>query len=164
MRSLVMPLAGSDEEAAAAIEEVRGREAWLAVRLQLSRDFGLTKLEALTVDPVKGLRSWGLVVGQNPFIAQSRLSAPRAVPALTPAVLDRLQRAAVFFDQARRETSVLEGDLRHRSLRQRRVFARHQLDESMFFASASSTTLDSFREGPKWAFRARQALQLALAA
>lgn len=164
LQSLVLPLQGSADEAAAAIEEIRGREAWLAFRLQLSRDFGLTKLEALTVDPVKGLRAWGLVVGQNPFIAQSRLSAPRAVPATSPAALDRLRQAARYFEQARQETAGFEGDLRNRSLRQRRVFERHQLDEAMFFAAASSTTLDSFRLGPKWAFRAKHALRLALAA
>ena len=164
LQSLVLPVQGSADEAVAVIEEVRGREAWLAVRLQLSRDFGLTKLEALTVDPVKGLRAWGLLVGQNPFIVQSRLAAPRAVPATSPGALDRLRKAATFFEQARQETAGFEGDLRNRSLRQRRVFERHQLDEAMFFAAASSTTLDSFRLGTKWAFRAKQALRLALAA
>lgn len=164
LQSLVLPLQGTDVEAAAVISDVRGREAWLAIRLQLSRDFGLTKLEALTVDPVKGLRPWGLVVGHNPFIAQSRLSAPRAVPATSPAALEHLRQAAVFFEQARQETAGFEGDLRNRSLRQRRFFERHQLDEAMFFASVSSTTLDALRLGPKWAFRAKQTLRLALAA
>jgi hypothetical protein len=34
----------------------------------------------------------------------------------------------------------------------------------MFFANASSTVLESFRQGSKWAFRARKPLELALAA
>jgi TPR repeat protein len=164
LATLVLPLAGSDEDAMSAIVELRRSDPWLAVRLQLSRDFGLTKLEALTVDPADGLRPWGLVVGRNPFIDQSRLSAPRAIPAISPDALADLQRAAAFFEQTRQDASAIEGDLRRRSLRQRRAFAQHHIDETLFFASATSTALDSLRRGPKWAFKARQALHMALVA
>ncbi len=164
LRSLVLPLAGDDDAARVTIEQVRQSDPWLAVRLALARDFGLTKLEALCVDPVEGLRSWGLLVGKNPFITQNRLSAPRAVPAVTPEALEGLQRAAAFFEQSRSDSNAFEGDLRRRSVRQRRAFERFGLDESMFFAEATSTKLESFRLGPKWAFRARQPLELALAA
>ena len=126
--------------------------------------FGLTKLEALTVDPAQGERAWGLVVGRNPFICQTRLSAPRAVPALSPAILVDLRRAAAFFEQARGKAGGIEGDLRRRSLVQRRAFERHHLVETMFFAKVSSTVLDALRHGPKWAFRSRQPLQSALSA
>jgi hypothetical protein len=54
--------------------------------------------------------------------------------------------------------------LRRRSLRQRRAFERHGLSEEMFFATATSMTLEALRFGPKWAFRAKAPLQLALAA
>ena len=164
LETLVLPLAGTDAQATAAIEEIQRHDPWLAVRLRLSRDFGLTKLEALTVDPVQGERAWGLVVGRNPFISQTRLSAPRAVPALSPAILIALRRAAAFFEQARGKAGSIEGDLRRRSLVQRRAFERHHLDEDMFFAKASSTVLDALRHGPKWAFRSRQPLQSALSA
>lgn len=163
LRSLVLPLEGDDAQAAAAIELVRRGDPWLAVRMQLARHFGLTKLEALCVDPVDGLRPWGLVVGKNPFISQIRLSAPRAVPALNAAALDAARRAASFFGQSQRDAPAFEGDLRKRSLRQRRVFERHGLDEAMFFASATAMTLEALRLGPKWAFRAKEPLQLALA-
>lgn len=162
--SLVLPLEGDESAARAAIEQVRQSDPWLAVRLTLARDFGLTKLEALSVDPVEGRRPWGLLVGQNPFIAQARLSAPRAVPALTAQVLQNLARAAAFFEQSRGDGSAFEGDLRRRSVRQRRVFERLGLSEDLFFATASSRRLEAFRLGPKWAFRARQPLALALAA
>ena len=33
------------------------------------------------------MRPWGLVVGKNPFISQIRLSAARAIPALSDAAL-----------------------------------------------------------------------------
>jgi len=164
MKSLVLPLEGSDADAAAAIELVRHDDPWLAVRLQLAREFGLTKLEALCVDPAEGMRPWGLVVGKNPFITQIRLSAARAIPALSGAAMDVLKRAAAFFGQASRDAMAFEGDLRRRSLRQRRAFERHGLDEAMFFATATSMTLEALRFGPKWAFRAKEPLQMALAA
>ncbi|MBC8056138.1 MAG: sel1 repeat family protein [Rhizobiales bacterium] len=164
MQSLVLPLDGADAQAASAIELVRRDDPWLAVRMQLSRHFGLTKLEALCVDPADGLRPWGLVVGKNPFISQIRLSAARAIPALSDAAIDAARRAASFFGQSSRDAQAFEGDLRRRSLRQRRAFERHGLDESMFFATATSMTLEALRLGPKWAFRAKEPLQLALAA
>jgi len=143
---------------------VRHDDPWLAVRLQLAREFGLTKLEALCVDPAEGMRPWGLVVGKNPFITQIRLSAARAIPAMSDTAMSVLKRAAAFFGQASRDAMAFEGDLRRRSLRQRRAFERHGLDEAMFFATATSMTLEALRFGPKWAFRAKEPLQMALAA
>ena len=64
---------------------------------------------------------------------------------------------------SRREALAVEGDLRRRSVRQRRAFEKHSLDDAMFFANATSMTLESLRLGPKWAFRARQPLRTALA-
>lgn len=163
LKSLVLPLEGHDEDADAAIEAVMREDPRLATRLRMSRDFGLTKLEALCVDPTEGLRLWGLVVGKNPFIQQIKLSAPRAVPAISPTALQNLRRAAAFFEQGRQDAEAIEGDLRRRSLRQRRAFERYHLQDSMFFAEANSTTLESLRIGSKWAFRARHPLELALA-
>ncbi len=164
LQSLVLPLEGSDAAAAAAIELVRRDDPWLAARMALARHFGLTKLEALCVDPIDGLRPWGIVVGKNPFISQIRLSAARAIPALDVSALEAARRAASFYGQAQREAPLFEGDLRRRSRRQRSAFERHGIDEAMFFAQANATTLEALRLGPKWAFRAREPLQLALAA
>jgi TPR repeat protein len=164
LRSLVLPVAGSDAEAQFAVEQLRRHEPWLAARLGLARAFGLTKLEALCVDPVDGLRDWGLVVGRNPFIAQVRLSAPRAVPAVSDQALAQARQAAALFGRSAGEGLAAEGDLRARSSRQRRLFDRLGLDEAMFFADASAMTLESLRLGAKWAYRAREPLGLALAA
>ena len=131
--------------------------------MALARHYGLTKLEALCVDPADGLRPWGLVVGRNPFISQIRLSAARAIPALDEAALDALRRAAAFYAHAQREAPLFEGDLRRRTRRLRRAFERHGVAEAMFFAQASATTLEALRLGSKWAFRAREPLQSALA-
>ncbi|WP_284616743.1 hypothetical protein [Aquabacterium humicola] len=163
--SLVLPVADDDDDdAQQAIEELRRSDPWLAIRLQLARVFGLTKLEALSVDPAEGLRPWGLVVGRNPFVSQSRLAAPRAIPALSAAAMEAARQAASFFGQARGDARSAEGDLRRRSARQRRAFERLGLDDSMFFAEATAMTLEALRLGPKWAFRARQPLRSALAA
>lgn len=161
--SLVLPVAGDRDEALAAIEELAPTEPWLAMRLLVARHFGLTKLEALSMDACSGLRPWGLVVGRNPFVSQARLAAPRAVPARSREAQKALRRAAAFFEQEGTGLNATQGNLRRRSLQQRRSFERHGLDVSMFFAAASSTTLDSLRHGSKWAFRTRDALRAALA-
>lgn len=163
LHSLVLPLPGDDATAEAAIERVREDDPWVALRMALARHYGLTKLEALCVDPADGLRPWGLVVGRNPFISQIRLSAARAIPALDEAALDALRRAAAFYAHAQREAPLFEGDLRRRTRRVRRAFERHGVAEAMFFAQASATTLEALRLGSKWAFRAREPLQSALA-
>ncbi len=158
LRSLVLPVGGTDAEAAWALSMVQEHDVGLAARLALARAFGLTKLEALSVDPVQGLRPWGLVVGRNPFIVQARLSAPRAVPAVDGAAQQVAERAATLFRQI-----PAGGDLRVRSLRQRRLFERLGLAETLFFADASASVLDTLRLGPKWAHRTRAPLSLALA-
>ncbi|MDT7837228.1 hypothetical protein [Aquabacterium sp. OR-4] len=162
LQSLVLPVQGSDAEAAWGIAQVQQSDPWLAARLQLARSFGLTKLEGLCVDVVDGHRPWGLVVGRNPFIQQVRLAAPRAIPATGGAAQQALQQAVLLYGQARGAAG--EGDLRTRSLRQRRLFERLGLDEALYFADASATTLEALRLGSKWAWRARQPLSDALAA
>jgi hypothetical protein len=163
MASLVLPLPGSDDEALAAAAEVHRHDPWLGHRLQLARLFGLTKLEALSVDPAAGARAWGLVVGPNPFVAQVRLAAPRAVPALSQRASGALRQAAAFFGAVLPDSSAVEGGLRKRSLQQRRLFDRLQLSEHLFFAQASSAQRDALRIGARWAHRARGALRQALA-
>ena len=162
LRSLVLPVAGSETEATLAIDAIRPQDPWMACRLRTARDFGLTKLEAMSVDVVAGVRPWGLVVGPNPFISQARLSAPRAVPALTPDAARNLRRSVAFLERARQDAAPLEGDLRKRCMRLRRLLERHGFDESLFFAEARATALNTLRQGPKWAFHARQPLRMAL--
>lgn len=164
LASLVLPLPGRDEEARAAVERVRREDPWLATRMLLAREFGLTKLEALCVDPVQGLRPWGLVVGRNPFVSQARRAAPRAVPARRAESLEELQRAALLFARSLGEDAPGEDHFRRRTVQQRRLFARLGIDEALFFAQASSTELDVLRQGPKWAHRAKDDLEEALAA
>jgi hypothetical protein len=160
--SLVLPIQGADTDAQIAIAEVGRKSPWMGTRLQLARDFGLTKLEALTVNPAEGARPWGLVVGRNPFISQSRLSAPRAIPALSSDTTARLRSAAGQFSHVREDNRSIEGDLQQRSRTLRLTLERLQLEESMFFADASSEVLDTLRLGNRWAIRVNELLSIAL--
>lgn len=163
LKSLVLPVQGNAAQAEEGILEVQRSSPVLAMRLRLARNFGLTKLEALSVNPASGKRAWGLVVDKNPFVMKMRLSEPRAIPAVSETALEWLDRSAVMFGTAGGEHGVTEAPLRARALQQRRLFERLQLDEDLFFASATSQERDAIRVGTKWAQKQRQTLQMALA-
>lgn len=163
MTSLVLPVEGSDADACAVIAEVQQVDPWLAMRLRLSRHFGLTKLEALSVNPGTGARPWGLIVDQNTFISQARLAAPRAIPAITEQALATLRQAAIFYSADHQDHTAIEGNLRKRSANQRRLFDHLRVNDSLFFAHANSSQRDGLRIGSRWAHRSRTTLSLALA-
>lgn len=157
LRSLVLPVAGGDADAREAVALIARSSPWLAARLEVSRHFGLTRLEALGMDPAQGLRPWGLVVGPNRFVRKARLAAPRAVPALGAPAMGALQDAARLFVTPDRDELP-----RHRGRLLRELCARHDIDDALFFADASADVLASLRSGGRWAFRQREALQEAL--
>jgi TPR repeat protein len=159
LKTFVLPLEGSDEEAQAVVAEVRRHDACLAWRLDLSRAFGLTRLEALTVDPVQAVRPWGLAVKGN--VMQAGRGAARAVPALTEVAALALKNAASFFAQNPHAVRG-EGDLRRRSSTQRRLFKQHGFDAALYFSAAPSSTLVTLRQGSKWAYHVRSQLRNAL--
>lgn len=162
LRTLVLPIGGNERDATDALQVVGRTDPFLAARLSVSRQFGLTKHEALALNPASGARPWGLVVGTNPFIRQSRLAAGRAVPSLSSTATSTLRAAASLFSRNEHDARLREGDLRHRARLVRTLFARYGIDESTFFAKASSNVLDALRRGPKWAFKARLVLKSAL--
>jgi TPR repeat protein len=164
LASLVLPVSGTQEEAAAALDAVRQEDPWLACRLRTARDFGLTRQEALGVDLVAGMRPWGLLVGPLSSAGPGRPCGARAIPALTGNALLNLRRSAAFLEHARREGAIVEGDPRKRSMRLRQLLERCGVDEALFFARAKSTKLNALRRGTKWAFHARRPLSLALSA
>lgn len=164
MRTLVLPVQGTQLQADAVLSEIEPREPWLAHRLRLARSFGLTRLEAMAVDSVSGQRPWGLVVARNTFISQVRLAAPRAVPALSPQARHVLSEAAHFFARAGTRPTAVEGDVHHRTRRLRLALNHLQADPALFFAHASTTMLERVRGGPKWAFESRAVFRQAMAA
>src|SRR3990167_9509487 len=102
------------------------------------------------------------VIGINPHIRKQRLAAARAVPALNPAAMTALRTAAGLFGRDDRRVAQGPGDLQRRARSMQRLFERTGAQESSFFAQASANTLETLRQGPKWAWRVRSELRLAL--
>lgn len=158
LRSLVLPVDGDPYEAEAVLSNIERTDPWLAARLRLAREFGLTKQEAISLDPIAAERPWGLVTTANPYLSHSKLSAPRAVPAVSPAAMSALRHAAALFSRA----SYNELDSTQRSNSQRRRLAHLALDETLFFPTADSSERDRVRIGTRWAHHARTLLLQAL--
>lgn len=163
LRSLVLPVSGSDDAAALGLRRLGADDPLMAARLRVARAFGLTRLEALSFDPVNGCRAWGLVVDRNPFVSQEKLGAPRAVPALGEEAMTALRVAASMYAGVGTTDGLLrEGHLRRRTQALRRAFDRHALDERWYFAEISSAGLQALRVGHKWAYRSQSLLRSAL--
>ena len=162
LATLVLPVTGEEQAATAALQAIGQAEPALAARLAVARQFGLTKLETLSFDPATSIRPWGLVIGINPHIRKQRLAAARAVPALNPAAMTALRTAAGLFGRDDRRAAQGPGDMQRRARSMQRLFERTGAQESSFFAQASANTLETLRQGPKWAWRMRSELRLAL--
>ena len=161
LRTFVHQVPGNENEAQDALEQIKQHAPLLAMRLQISRDFGLTKLEALSVNPALGMRPWGLFIGENPHVTKLRLAEPRVVPSLSRKVQDTLEQAVHLFSPEDRDDSPIEGPLRARSLQQRRIFQKLQINDDLFFARINCHQRDTLRIGTKWAQQQKQILQLA---
>lgn len=158
LESLVLHVDGDDEDAAEALRVVQKADPLLAARLRVSRAFCLTKQEALCLDPVAASRPWGLVTTLNPYLSQSKLAAPRVVPALTTAATEALRASVALFS-----TAAAEFDGAAPAQGQRRLLADLGVDEELFFAGVSSSERDRVRIGTRWAHHAREQLRAALA-
>lgn len=163
IKTLVLEVPGCEQEADSAIEEVQQIAPLLATRLRLARYFGLTKLEALSINPTTAIRPWGLVVERNPHIRKGNLAEPRAVPAASRKAIEAIRHAAMEFAPHGEIADVLEGSLRARALKQRRVFQKINLQEQLFFSQANSTQRDALRIGTRWAQQQKKFLDQALA-
>ena len=163
IKTLVLSIPGCEQEADSGIEEVQQIAPLLATRLRLARHFGLTKLEALSINPSTAIRPWGLVVEKNPHIRKGNLSEPRAVPAASRKAIETIRNAAMEFAPHGEIADLLEGSLRARALKQRRVFQKINLKEQLFFSQANSTQRDALRIGTRWAQQQKKFLDQALA-
>lgn len=157
LRSLVLPVDGDPQEAEAALSEIEKSDPWLSARLSLAREFGLTKQEAISLDPIAAERPWGLVTTAIPYLSHSKLSAPRVVPAISPAAVSAL-RHAVALSRA----TYHEFESEQRTNNQRRRLTHLGLDETLFFPMADSAERDRVRVGTRWAHHARTLLLGAL--
>ncbi|ABX34371.1 hypothetical protein Daci_1728 [Delftia acidovorans SPH-1] len=123
----------------------------LAMRLRLARAFGLTKLEALSMNITTTIRPWGLVLEKNTLVAKGKLSEPRVIPATSTYAMNCLDIASALFTSNSLESTIFEGSLRARSLQLRRLLQKLHVQEKIFFSSASSQERESTRVGAKWA-------------
>ncbi len=151
IKTLVLDVQGREEDADSGIAEVQQIAPLLATRLRLARHFGLTKLEALSINPTTAIRPWGLVVEPSSYIKKGSLSEPRAVPAASREAIECIRKAAMEFAPNGEIADLLEGSFRARSLKQRRIFQRINLQENLFFSQANSSQRDALRIGTRWA-------------
>ena len=157
LRSLILPVVGSDEEAARALDAVRPREKLFATCLDISRTFGLTRQEACQLDYSKCLRPWGLVTSHGRSL-QPRVSAPRAVPAVGAAALEKLRTTARMVEQA----SGYDSELLRQPALQRQLLAKLGVAEELFFAEARVEARERVRVGTRWAHHESGKLRAAL--
>lgn len=155
LRSLVLPVAGTDEEAAHALHEIQSHDRLLAASLELAREFGLTRQEWANLDLTMCAREWGLVTTPSRSL-QPRLAAPRAIPAVTSSALTRLRAAAAM---ARINAGA---DSRRDVVDLRQLLHKLGLAEDLFFADAKAEDRDRVRIGTRWAHHAGDKLRAAL--
>lgn len=161
LSTLLLPCEGSDDEANSAIGAILDEDAWVAYRLRVARDFGLTKVEAINVDVVAGARAWGLVV-LTP-VPTSKSSIPRVLPGLRPEALVNLRMAVEYFRRSGQTPASSDTGRRQRLQRLRFALERRGIDESLFFVQANSSVLSARRVSSTWAFHSRLKIQAALA-
>jgi TPR repeat protein len=151
LRSLLLPVAGSDEEVARAVERVREDDEALAASLEVAREFGLTRLEWCNLDFAECSRPWGLVTTQSRSL-QPRLAAPRAIPAVSAAALDKLRTAA----------AMVSSSGGHAAEQRRHLLLKRGIAEDLFFADAKVEVRDRVRIGTRWAHHSSGMLRAAL--
>lgn len=162
MDSMVLPVVGSDDEAETALRVVQRADPRLAARLSVARKFGLTRLEALALNPARGMRPWGLVVSPATTTRKTRLTVARAIPALSHSAMASLRAAANLFARDDAVALAIDGDVRPQARTVRVLFARHGIDESLFFAHVRPRTLEALRRGARWTSGADQLVKAAL--
>jgi hypothetical protein len=120
------------------------------MRARLARVLGLTRQEALSFQPARDLRAWGLVLSgsakENP--------KGRTAPAATPLMQEVLEEARRFYDGS----CTLSGTLTlHRSRMQRQVFHALGIAEAAFFAATIGRRWTHGGWGRHWAASRREA-------
>lgn len=155
LRSLVLPVGGSDEEASEALTHIREHDRLLAASLDLAREFGLTRQEWSNLDLTACAREWGLVTTPSRSL-QPRLAAPRAIPALTSSALIKLKAAGVMM---RMQASM---DHRRDAVDLRGLLHKLGVADDLFFADGKAEARDRVRIGTRWAHHSGEKLRAAL--
>lgn len=159
LSTLTRPVNDGGELAQAVLTQLTTRHALLACRLALARSFGLTQHEALTLDPHRAYRPWGLWVDPGLFFTQRRKRASRAVPCLSVVAHEALMRAQAVFRGIDCGPAGPEGDYRQRVYTLTAALRRTAATPALFFAPLTLRQLDAMRGGLAWRRRHAELLQ-----
>jgi TPR repeat protein len=152
LATLVLPLPDlRPDDEAALLERIAQHDRELAVRLSVARRLHLTRHEALSFNPKRDLRDWGILVrGSSKENPNGRLA-----PALTDAMRAALAQAAAFFQAG----SALDSSLvLQRSRTQRRIFKLLGIADGEFFAPGIGRSRSHHGWGRHWAAKASSVL------
>lgn len=150
-RTFILPIHGDERKVQDAIKTVERLDPSIAHRLQIARNFGLTKSEALFVDIAAGIRPWGFVVTREAADGRLRSRYYRAIPALELKYLDHLRETNELFQQIGEGGSLIPIDRQERKRRLEHVLTLCGFDESIFFAQVPADTMLKLKRRASWA-------------
>jgi hypothetical protein len=148
LATLVLPVAELPPEYEKNIlEKIASRDRDLGVRMALARALHLTRHEALSFNPARDLRAWGLVLSgsskENP--------KGRVAPAVSAHMKQELQRATDFY----RGASPLDATFVLRRARaQKDIFSMLAISQELFFAADIGRSSSHYGYGKHWHARA----------
>jgi TPR repeat protein len=148
LETLVLPIAELPPEYEQSIlEKISARDRDLGIRMSLARALHLTRHEALSFNPARDLRAWGLVLPgsskENP--------KGRVAPAVSAHMKQALQRAKDFY----RDASPLDATFVLRRARaQKNIFSLLAISQELFFAADIGRSCSHYGYGKHWHARA----------
>jgi TPR repeat protein len=148
LETLVLPIAELPPEyEGTVLEKISARDSDLGMRVALARALHLTRHEALSFNPNRDLRAWGLVLpGSSKENPKGRLA-----PAVSAAMKTELQRASDFY----RGASPLDATFVLRRARaQKAVFSALSISHELFFAADIGRSSSHYGYGKHWHARA----------
>jgi TPR repeat protein len=148
LRTLVLPIAELPADYEQNIlEKIAARDRDLGLRMALARALHLTRHEALSFNPSRDLRAWGLVLPgsskENP--------KGRVAPAVSAGMKHELQRAEAFY----RDSPALDATFVLRRARaQKAIFGLLSISQELFFAPDIGRSCSHYGYGKHWHARA----------
>jgi hypothetical protein len=107
------------------------------------------------------IRPWGLVLERNILIAKRKPSEPRAIPAINSYAMSCLDMASNLYLSKSQDSSIYEGSFSRKVTTTKTTASKIQVQEKIFFSTASSQERDAIRVGSKWAKMQKDTLNAA---
>jgi TPR repeat protein len=158
LNTLVLPIPElpADYERGA-LEKISALDRDLGMRMALARGLHLTRHEALSFNPARDMRPWGLALaGSSKENPKGRLA-----PAVGAQMKLELERVRAFYGNA----APVEGSLMlQRARAQKRVFEMLSISQAMFFAGDIGRSWSHYGYGRHWASRTTDVVHAVLRA